>query len=71
MVNKDGTEDLRKFGPFNVDRAPTGQFVPKGSIQDPIDEYPESKTKTRQNKGDNEDDESNQRAGNQSKRRGG
>jgi len=24
MRNKDGSEDLRKYGPFNVDRAPTG-----------------------------------------------
>jgi len=36
MVNLDGSEDLRKYGPFNVDRAPTGQFVPKGSINNPI-----------------------------------
>lgn len=26
-------EDFRHFGPFNVDRAPTGQFVPKGTIR--------------------------------------
>jgi hypothetical protein len=45
MVNLDGSEDLRKFGPFNVDRASTGQFVPKGSIDNPIDEYDDSKTK--------------------------
>ena len=45
MVNKDGSEDKRKYGPFNVDRAPTGQLVKKGSIDNPIDEYPESKTK--------------------------
>jgi hypothetical protein len=24
MINKNGSEDLRKYGPFNVDRAPTG-----------------------------------------------
>lgn len=43
----DGTKDIRKYGPFNVDRAPTGQFVPKGSIAHPLEEYPESKTKAR------------------------
>ena len=64
MISRDGTEDLRKYGPFNVDRTPTGQFVPKGSIKNTIDEYPDSKTKVRENKGDNEDDESTQRAGN-------
>jgi hypothetical protein len=42
---------LRKVGPFNVDRAPTGQFVSKGSINNPIDEYPDSKTKLRREKG--------------------
>ena len=41
------TEDLRQLGPFNVDRAPTGQFVPKGSIAHPIEEYPDSKLKSR------------------------
>ena len=41
------TEDLRHLGPFNVDRAPTGQFVPKGSIAHPIEEYPDSKLKSR------------------------
>ena len=44
----EGHEDLRKYGPFNVDRAPSGQLVKKGSIDNPIDEYPESKTKLRQ-----------------------
>ena len=31
-----GEEDKRKYGPFNVDRAPTGQFVTKSSIEHPI-----------------------------------
>lgn len=47
MRNMDGSEDLRQYGPFNVARAPTGQFVPKGSIKNPIEEFPESKTKVR------------------------
>lgn len=51
MVNKDGSEDLRKYGPFNVDRAPTGQFVSKGALKNPIDKYPDSKTKIRREKG--------------------
>jgi hypothetical protein len=38
-------EDLRKLGPFNVDRSPSGRLVPKGSIDNPIDRYPDSKTK--------------------------
>ncbi|CDW73788.1 UNKNOWN [Stylonychia lemnae] len=45
--NKDGSIDLRSFGPFNVDRAPTGQLVPKGTLKNPIDKYPDSKTKFR------------------------
>lgn len=48
MITKDGREDQRKNGPFNVDRAPTGQFVRKGQIDDPIDEYSDSKTKQTQ-----------------------
>ncbi len=51
MTNKDGSEDLRKYGPFNVDRAPTGQFVSKGAIDNPRDSYPDSKTKISRSKG--------------------
>ena len=36
---------MRQFGPFNVDRAPTGQLVPKGTVEDPVNKYPDSKTK--------------------------
>ena len=54
MMNKDGSEDLRKYGPFNVDRAPTGQLVKKGSIDNPIDEYPDSKTKQRRSGNDDQ-----------------
>jgi hypothetical protein len=46
-VTKSGEEDLRKYGPFNVDRAPTGQFVAKGSIKEPIEEFPDIETKIR------------------------
>jgi hypothetical protein len=48
MRNKDGSIDLRKFGPFNVDRSPSGRLVSKGSIVHPIESYPDSKTKLRQ-----------------------
>lgn len=41
-------EDLRHEGPFNVDRAPTGEFVPKGSIKSPINRYGDSKGRGRQ-----------------------
>jgi hypothetical protein len=40
-----GHEDLRKYGPYNVDRSPSGRLVSKGSIDNPIEEYPASKTK--------------------------
>ena len=33
------------MGPFNVDRAPTGQFVSKGSIKNPIERFPSSEEK--------------------------
>lgn len=59
--NKDESEDRRTHGPYNVDRAPTGQFVAKGSIEHPIEEYPESKTKIRRD-ADASDDEATQRA---------
>ncbi len=36
---------MRHYAPYNVDRAPTGQLVAKGSIKDPIQQYPDSKTK--------------------------
>lgn len=36
---------MRHYGPFNVDRASTGQLVPKGTIKDPIQRYPDSKSK--------------------------
>ncbi|TNV83947.1 hypothetical protein FGO68_gene83 [Halteria grandinella] len=61
MVNKDGTEDLRKYGPFNVDRAPTGKFVPKGSIRNPKDTYPDSKSKSRQQRGANRENQDDRR----------
>ncbi len=51
MITKEGKEDLRQYGPFNVDRAPTGQFVPKGSMRHPLDSYPDSKTKIRMERG--------------------
>ena len=38
-------DDMRHFGPFNVDRAPTGQFAPKGSVDSRIQRFPDSKTK--------------------------
>ena len=50
-MTKSGREDLRKYAPFNVERAPTGQFVPKGMIRNPIESYPDSKTKIREQKG--------------------
>jgi hypothetical protein len=56
LRNKDGSIDKRQFAPFNVDRAPTGQLVPKGSIKDPIQSYGDSKQKFRQGGFDDEDD---------------
>lgn len=44
----DDDEDLRSKGPFNVDRAPTGKFVKKGSINNPIDEYSDVETKLKE-----------------------
>eukprot|EP00347_Sterkiella_histriomuscorum_P011378 403372683 len=66
--NKDGSIDLRQFGPFNVERAPTGQLVPKGTVKDPINQYPDSKTKYRQSGISKQEYEHRQRT-NQSGRR--
>jgi hypothetical protein len=41
---------LRHFAPFNVDRAPTGQLVKKGTVDDPIASYPDLDTKIRKEK---------------------
>lgn len=61
MRARSGKDDMRKHGPFNVDRAPTGQLVPKGSIKNPIDRYPDSKPKLQRGKGresnENEEEE--------------
>jgi len=51
MLNRDGSIDRRHFGPFNVDRAPTGQFVSKGALKNPIEQYPDSKEKIRRETG--------------------
>jgi hypothetical protein len=45
-------EDKRKYAPFNVDRAPTGQFVAKGSIENPIEEFSDVEAKMKQEKGE-------------------
>lgn len=50
LRNRDGSIDKRQFAPFNVDRAPTGQLVAKGSVKNPIDSYADSKTKYREGK---------------------
>ena len=68
MKNKDGSEDLRKYGPFNVDRSPTGQFVSKGSIDNPIEEFSEPKEKLKEIK-HGEEDETVKKAGAGSKNR--
>ena len=41
---------MRHFAPFNVDRAPTGQLVKKGTVDNPIASYPDLDTKVRQEK---------------------
>jgi hypothetical protein len=57
MRNKNGAEDLRRYAPFNVDRAPTGQLVKKGSIDNPIQRYQDSKSKIRKEKGKSDEEE--------------
>lgn len=41
---------MRHFAPFNVDRAPTGQLVKKGTVDNPIASYPDLDTKIRKEK---------------------
>lgn len=46
-MNLDGSVDLRQFGPFNVERTERGQLAPPGTVKNPINKYPDSKTKYR------------------------